>query len=339
MTILLLCLVIVTLIGFRYRKVPEDDFMLPKNTKSLKGFFVLLVFFQHLSEYGPALNGLPSEVYSRVQFYFGQNIVALFLFLSGFGIATKISDDKGYLRTFPQKRIAKVVVDFDIAVVLYLVLSFWLKKQYPLSRILLSFIGWDQIGNSNWFIFVTLLMYTLIYVVFSIIKNINTGIVIFLACNVLYVWLFDIFKFRAEYFYNTSLCFGAGMIFKLIYPYLLTLIRKDILYIGLLVGIPGLAYFLLRYNYIVWIFNLIAALLAIWICLFNYRFKIDNPILNFFGGRVFGIYILQRIPMIVLEAIGIDEAWIYIPLCLVVTVILERAYTTLLNKIHEKMGI
>lgn len=340
MNILLGGVTIITLAGFRIRKEGEDNFMSPKNTKALKGLFVLLVILQHLSEYKPALNGLSSNIYNKFQFYFGQNIVALFLFLSGFGIASRILSGGGvYLRTFPQKRIAKVLIDFEVAVFLYLVMNILLRRHYPISKILLSCVGWEQIGNSNWYIFVTLVMYILIYVIFSIIRNQNLGILIFFGCNVLYIWLFHTFELRPDYFYNTALCFGAGMVFKLIYPYLFKVIQNSIVYASLLIGIPVLTYYLLRYNYIIWIFNLIAIFMAVWICLFNYRFKVDNPVLDFFGDRIFGIYILQRIPMTVLEAVGINVAYIYIPLCFGMVIIMEHIYAKLLNRIHNKMGI
>ena len=67
------------------------------------------------------------------------------------------------------------------------------------------------------------------------------------------------------------------------------------------------------------------------------KFNFGNRVLNWFGANVFGIYILQRIPMLVLEHFGINKfnEYLFIVICLVVTVILTILFNKLLAVIDR----
>ena len=84
---------------------------------------------------------------------FGQLIVVMFLFFSGYGVMSAIRN-KGaaYVQAMPRHRILTVLVNFDVAVVIFAVLQLLLGRVFPVNRYLLSLVGWEQIGNSNWYI-------------------------------------------------------------------------------------------------------------------------------------------------------------------------------------------
>ena len=67
------------------------------------------------------------------------------------------------------------------------------------------------------------------------------------------------------------------------------------------------------------------------------RIKIGNPVLNWLGKHTFEIYILQRLPMIALSGIGMNQ-YVYFLICSVLTGLLAFLYQkfmgTLLLKCH-----
>ena len=69
------------------------------------------------------------------------------------------------------------------------------------------------------------------------------------------------------------------------------------------------------------------------------RIKIGNPVLNWLGKHTFEIYLLQRLPMIALSGIGMNQ-YIYLFLCAVVTglaaLLYQKLMGALLLKCHLK---
>ena len=77
-----------------------SDYMNLENTNSIKGIFVWLIIFCHKSGYGIKMKYL----YIKILGYFGQKVVSMFLFYSGFGIYESIKKKgKIYIKTIPRK--------------------------------------------------------------------------------------------------------------------------------------------------------------------------------------------------------------------------------------------
>lgn len=67
---------------------------------------------------------------------------------------------------------------------------------------------------------------------------------------------------------------------------------------------------------------------------FLFRFPIDSIVLKKIGNLVFPIYILQRIPMIVLKKVGLDVSYeVYFFMCIIVTVLLAWIFDKGMKKI------
>lgn len=66
-----------------------------------------------------------------------------------------------YAHTVITRRFPKLLLFFDVAVLLFLVTNLILGKCPGLKQVLLSFTGWDSIGNSNWYMFIIFCMYIL----------------------------------------------------------------------------------------------------------------------------------------------------------------------------------
>ena len=130
----------------------NEDYLSINNTQAIKGIFILLVFFSHFNSYVSFENGM-DIFYEKIISVFGQTMVTLFLFYSGYGVVESIKK-KGlpYINQIPYKRVLVTLLKFDVAVVLFLIAGLALREEMLFSQIVLSFFAWDSIGNSNWYI-------------------------------------------------------------------------------------------------------------------------------------------------------------------------------------------
>ena len=78
------------------------------------------------------------------------------------------------------------------------------------KQIILSFVGWEGVGNSTWYILAILMMYSFTYVGFRISRNdLIKGLLIttfFIAGYILVIR-----KFKDSQYYNTVLCYAFGL--------------------------------------------------------------------------------------------------------------------------------
>ena len=65
------------------------------------------------------------------------------------------------------------------------------------------------------------------------------------------------------------------------------------------------------------------------------KVQIGNGILDFLGSHVFSIYILQRLPMILLTKLGLAESnkYIFVAVCFFATVTMAVLFDLAMNKL------
>ena len=77
-----------------------------------------------------------------------------------------------------------------------------------------------------------------------------------------------------------------------------------------------------------------ALVFAVFIVLLSMRISVCNGILQWFGKRVFGIYILQRIPMIVLSHFGMNKnAFLFSVACFALTIVIAEIFERAMDKL------
>lgn len=285
-----------------------------KQTTCINGIFVVFVFLSHFGQY-------ETMPWDRILSAIGQLMVAPFLFYSGYGIMEQIQKrgDK-YIDNMPRKRILKFYIHFCMALCLYILLSFLLGRDYSLSRILLSFTGWCSIGNSNWYVFAILVMYSIVYISFKQIKQHELSVCILLT--VLYIVVMKEAKGQ-DWWYNIVLCFPAGMILSKCKDQVCSVIQKPVFFVLML----ALAMVLYLVSFSVLAYEVIAITLCFLIVDVCAHKEIKNSLFHFLGQYVFEIYILQRIPMNLFN--GCLTGWLYLITCILVTLILAYCFKKL----------
>ena len=168
MLIILLIYFALVLFKSKFNFKGTADYLAIENTNCVKGVFILMVFLSHFNSY-IELNGRFDSIYIKFFWTISQAMVTMFLFYSGYGIMEAIKKKgESYVSALPFKRVLATLFRFDVAIILFFVVGLIAKRPMSFKNVLLSLIGWDSIGNSNWYIFVILLLYSVTYIVFKL---------------------------------------------------------------------------------------------------------------------------------------------------------------------------
>ncbi len=322
-------------------KITNDNstFAISKEqTQAIKGIFVITIFFSHFCSYVffDKWFDIPMKTYCG---WLGQLMVVPFLFYSGYGIFESVKR-KGttYINFFPKKRILKTLIHFDLAILLFIIYDFFFApEKLSLLKILLSFIAWSSIGNSNWFIFAILCAYVFSYLSLYFTKGELKKSFIFITVFCLF-YIAVISRFKGSYWYDTILSFPLGCFFSLGKQKLTLGGGKWILWSSLCM-ISLLILFVAKKS-----FTFINSQLALvgfmsLIVFLSMKIKLKSKILSWFGAQVFGIYILQRLPMNFGKYMQWNEQniYFYFLFCFLTTVLLTVIFQKLTNWIDSKL--
>ncbi len=343
MIFLLLALVLLMFIGMKFAGKGKFfyDYCSHKNTGTVNAVFSVLIFLSHSVQYLTVGGGFDAP-YLSFRKFMGQLVVVTFLFFSGYGITESIKR-KGdeYVKKMPKDRLLKTWLHFAIVIVIFAVVqTFFCGKKYDISRVLLSFIGYKSIGNSNWYMFVTFAMYIIVIISFKIFKGkVIHGVVCTFALSVLFVLLEIKLKLPVT-FYGTLPCFLLGMVFALTKPYTDKLFMKND-YVWLAFFILSVVLFVIfsqnrNRNQVCYILFTFTAMLIV--LLFMMKINISNPVFNWLSKHIFSFFILQRVPMIILQHIGFNNYKIpFIIVSLLCTVFLSLVFDELMKRMDKKL--
>lgn len=216
-----------------------------------------------------------------------------------------------YTKGFLRKRVLKTLLHFDIAVAIFFILALVFGHEYTLHEKILCWIGWESIGNSNWFIFDIIVLYLITYFGLIFINNHGWKPQTFLCYMSGACCLFIIILMKTKpglvWWYDTVLSFPTGMLWSVYKEKIDDLLKNNQNYVSsiLLTTLLMATTYWLGHNYKVIFLLPCSGLFAILVILITMRFKIGNKILYWLGVNAFAIYILQRIPMIVATEYGI----------------------------------
>lgn len=307
-----------------------------------------MVFFQHFNSYVTYYSDADNLYLSSFK-EIGQCMVTLFLFYSGYGVMESIKK-KGlhYVHRIPVQRILSTYFRFDIAIIIFALVQLAVGKTYPLKQYLLSLTAWDAIGNSNWYIFVVVFLYLLTFIVFEAAGRRGRYYIpcaIFTAMLIAVVVICYKTDIRDEYWYDTAICYALGMWYSLLRERIEKLVMKNLIvyHIVLAASMLAVRYCMIHRNDNLVLRLLCMSLFAVTVVLVSMRISLHNKLLCWCGRNLFGLYILQRIPMLVLKGFGLTKinAYMYIffrlpDFNIYVYFILSLAITVLLAWLFEK---
>ncbi len=320
----------------------HSDYMSISKTNSIKGIFAVIILLSHLRSYIVLPENMGNKLFVIFLNILGQLMVTMFFFYSGYGIMESYRQKANYDKGFFKKRILKTLVHFDIAVLLFLIASLLIGKSYVWQNYVLCWIGWESLGNSNWFVFVILALYLLTFVAMKLanMKEEKSEVVFISLVAILSAVLWVVlFLAKGGTWCNTLWCYPLGMLYSLIKPKLDNLLhsKKYIYWIALAITAIGVAIlYLLRSNVVV--YSVLACVFVLLLTFVTVKVQMDNKILQWLGKYSFSIYILQRLPMILLKNFGLAEnLLIFSVVSITATLLLAVGYQKCTNLIDKKI--
>ncbi len=255
-------------------------------------------------------------------------------------MAQIVKGGTSYVQQFPKKRLLKTLLNFDIAILLYLLVNGCLGiKKTPLA-IAGSFIGLTAVGNSNWYIFAILVMYVLSYLGARLFADSPTRQALFVTeGTVAYIAVMQLTATPSRFF-STIMCYPLGVWMFLFRHKLIALFRHgkwlSVLSLLTLLAVLLGTYHMRDNDYLMNIASCAFVLAIVWFSMF---FEIKSRILLFVGKHAFSIYILQRLPMLTLQHFGLltEQPLVFVPLCLAITLIMAVIFDWLIGKLNKKL--
>lgn len=344
MIVILGLIILAMILSMKICKSGIDGKYLSKEyTQPIKGFFVIIVFLSHVRTYAEYASKTDLLTISFLD-ALGQLMVALFLFYSGYGIYEAIkSKGNSYIDSLLKNRFGKTFFDFGLAICLFLIVDTCLGIYYPLDRVALAFIGWTSVGNSSWYMFAVFTLYIMSFGCFYVFKNLKYGrfisICLMSICSLGYVYIMSIVK--EGYWCDTYLCFAAGMWYSYLKKYIDEMLKRhsNLYYMltGLVILMFGVAYGV-RHSRVI-VFNVVAVLFCFVVVFLSMKFSFQSKVLTWIGNHLFWVYILQRIPMLVLHQIGFADKhpYMFLYACFIITLIFAYYMNIGAKKIKDKI--
>lgn len=338
-------LFIVILVFYKVSFSKELDFsaLNKDRTDSIKGIFILFVFLRHIfpyiEKYCTNFNRF-DRLFEVSDKYLGQLIVVMFMFYSGYGVMESCKKKStAYVETMPPKRILSTILNFMVAVGFFLLIQMLMGQHYPLSKVALAFVGWESIGNSNWYIFTIVACYIVTYFSFSKCgvtdsERLKTSLYVTFVGLLLFIVTMCFFK--ETYWFNTVFAYLAGLVFSFKKDFAFDRIRmgyKKLLLLSTVtfLTLSVLYLFVREFDRIGLVFNFCSIAFAFVILLLTLRVKISNNVLVWLGSNLFPLYIYQRIPMLVLASLFGTTListfpYLYVVICFIFTILLANLY-------------
>lgn len=351
MIIFFVLIYIAALWGIRYRRLDSlgINYLSKDATNAIKGIWILFVFLRHANQYvynsGYVYSNFGDRLFLITDGLLQQLIVVMFLFFSGYGVYCSIlRGGVKYINSIPKKRILGTLVNFDIAVVVYILVDLIVDEPFTMETILLSFSGWESVGNSNWYIFVILACYLTTYLSFIGFNQKSTLLpILFNGLLIVVVAILLLKSGKPQWWYDTILAYPLGMLFRLYKDkfdkffslasnYIIMLITAVICFVISYVPVYIFSIQIGAVEWIMWALRVTSLIMLT--LLIMMKWEINNKFIVWLGLNLFPLYIYQRVPMILLSPYLANKPYMFF----VVTFILSCLLVPIYKKIEVKLA-
>lgn len=299
----------------------NEEYLSLKSTNMLRGLFALVILCFHLTQ--RTSGGIVFHQFIHV----GHLAVAGFFFFSGYGLQKKYMTDESYSKQFLLHRIPPVLVPCVIVVAVYFLV-------YAVQGRLYFYRPWYVIN--------ILIFYVVYYMLMFVCKKSYAGMII--GASVFYaVWVLICRKLSCGgWWYNSTQLLVVGMFWAVEEKKINMFLRK---YYYLITPIVWMTFFggsmftvaanQFGHTEIGMLGVIISAVLFVFsVNLFTMKFRIGNPILNFFGNISYEFYLIHSLYIsLLLENSSIKIRNQFLGSCVVLVCSIVSAY--LLHKLCQ----
>ncbi|MBQ7340044.1 MAG: acyltransferase family protein [Clostridia bacterium] len=321
----------------KFNKSFYTDYASIEQTRSINGICIMLILLSHtFARISP--NGVLDEIYEPMRIFLGQFVVVPFLFYSGYGVMESIKRKNDYIKTFPRKRFLRIVIEFAIITVVYIILNLCLGNKYSIPHVLLSFTGVTTIGNGNWYILSTFVFYISIILCFNLFRKSKILATIGVTACLVALMVVEMILDFPSYYYSTTIFFAVGMFFSFIKETFDKIVMKNniVYFIFLVLAILGFAFLKKLVDKTVIFYPVWCGFGMLSILLITMKIKVANKPLIWLGKTTFFNFTLQGISQIIFTKYLTNNYLIYC-LVIIVTLILTCCAYNLSNYFERKI--
>lgn len=312
-------ILIPALLLYRTRVLPRNtynsDFLSKSNTGILRGVCVILILTHHFSQQ------LFDASYLLPFKYIGVFAVALFFFLSAYGMTVSLTKNPDYLKRFLLKRFSRIYIPYLIInTVTVIIMSLYYHASYTVSDIILFTLGIKLIDASLWFVHRILIYYAVFYLSFKLLSKSKALIAISLFtaayCIVCYTLGRGIWEFR------TAFSFPLGVFFGLNHQKLFRILSERY---AMLTTLCFVCFLTSLYLYYTNVFTLVSSALAavffiVLVVLLLMKVTISSKPFSFLGSISYEIYLIHMKVLILAYSLAeiTHSYFLYTYLCMVI---------------------
>ncbi len=270
-----------------------DDFLERTYTERLKGICAILIVLHHISQKGHYQ--LPFSLFNRI----GCLIVAIFFFLSGYGMSKSYNKDRKAFSSNFVFRIWHLSIPYLVVLAFTIIELRWNGNQVQIGLVIKGLRHGAVIGN--WFFYSIIYLYCVFEIIFCRlpIKAKHKALVVAICIAGYFMW-------RANWngwWYNSFLAFAIGSIFAFHENEITTWARKNGNY-WVTVGILLLSYIGLRFLNVSLSIDTWGGLLSealaptvfsFAVIIINMKIRILNPIWNYIGNISYEIFLIHAL--------------------------------------------
>ena len=319
------------------------DYLSNKSTKSLKGLLALFIIFHHVSQ-----KITTGANFSNFE-YMGRYIVALFFFLSGYGLYFQYSNNATYMENFLRKRLTRIFIPFFVFIVIYVIYRASLGEVVNVDFFLSFWRDHSNIIYNGWFINSIIVLYVIFYVSF---KKKDFKIAIFKLVFFTLVYIFwKVYQNHGDWEYVSIMAFFLGVFWMKDRSLIDKFIEKN--YFVLLVSFSILMYVFRHYEVIMknigitnkYVYygivgNLCTMIFVVYFLLLTNKLNFSNKYLDFLGNISFEIYMIHGLVMHYLGKFFVSSTVndvIYTIVVLLVSVVFAYCIKKLIIAIEKKI--
>ena len=278
----------------------DVDYLSNKSTKSLKGLLALLIIFHHISQ-----KITTGENFSNFE-YMGRYIVALFFFLSGYGLYFQYSNNATYMENFLKKRLVRIFIPFFVFIVIYVIYRATLGEVVNVDFFLSFWKDHSNIIYNGWFINSIIVLYVIFYVSF-VGKNSKVAEYKLVFLTLVYIF-WKAYQDHGDWEYVSIMAFLLGVFWMKNRISIDKFIEKN--YFIFLVSFSILMYVFRHYEdimknigitnkYVYYgiVGNLCTMVFVVYFLLLTNKLNFSNKYLDFLGDISFEIYMIHGLVM------------------------------------------
>lgn len=326
-TFIFIVLFAVTLLSLR--RDPDADPLSLSNSLPLRGVFALCIIIFHVAK--------ETDLLFPVFDYLSTTVVAMFFFISGYGLMKSYMKDEHYADHYLKKRFFRLVLPYLFVTMLYWFYNLFIGNDYSLLYVLEMIYRRTPIVTYSWFILSIIFCYFVFYVV-MLVSGRNTALL-----NRIFIGLGLIsFIYKAvtnqSSFFMTEEAFCLGIIYvyyeqqirSFISRHSIVLLASSIILSALLI----LVLIPLRPDLL--ILDTIKGFLFILAVLsFMSMFRLKNPVLDYLGRISMEIYMTQGLAKMAVRRFYGGPLFVQDLFIFIITLILSSVISRLFEMINS----